>query len=78
MPKHFNCILWHAPVYLILRHFKLIETLLKAFIWGCNRHKLPWHKLKNPTDLAGTALPDFNLYYLAAQLSQLFHIGQDG
>lgn len=66
--------IWHSPVYLVLRHFKLIETLLKPFVWGNTRHKLPWHKLKNPTDLAGTTLSDFNLYYLAAQLSQIFHI----
>lgn len=68
------CMLWHSPVYLVLRHFKLMKALLKPFVWGNNRHKLPWHKLKNPTDLAGMALPDFNLYYFAAQLSLIFHI----
>lgn len=66
--------IWHSPVYLILRHFKIMETLLKPFVWGNTRHKLPWQKLKNPTDLAGLALPDFNMYYLASQLSQIFHI----
>lgn len=35
---------------------------------------MAWQVLKNPTDLGGTALPDFNLYYIAAQLSQLFHL----
>lgn len=29
---------------------------------------------KIPPDLAGMALPDFNAYYLAAKLSQIFHI----
>lgn len=67
-------VLQHSPVYLILRHFRLIEAILKSFVWGNNRHKLPWHKRKNPTDLAGMALPEFNQYYLAVQLSQLFHI----
>lgn len=67
-------ILWHSPVYLVLKHFKILETLIKPFVWGNNRHKLPWHKLKHPTDLAGMALPDFNTYYVAAQLSQIFHI----
>lgn len=51
-----------------------VESILKPFIWGNNRHKLSWHKLKNPTDLAGMALPDFNAYYIAAQLAQIFHI----
>lgn len=63
--------IWHTPVYLILKHFKLMEAILKPFVWGKNRHKLPWQILKNPTDLAGMALPDFNLCNLAAQLSQL-------
>lgn len=65
--------IWHSPVYLILRHFKIMETLLKPFVWGNNRHKLLWHKLINPTDLAGLALPDLNMYYLASQRSQIFH-----
>lgn len=65
---------WHSPIYLVLRHFKLMEVILKPFIWGNNRHKIAWQKLKNPTDLAGMALPDLNAYYIAAQLSQIFHI----
>lgn len=58
----------------MLRHFKSLEVLLKMFIWANSRHKLSWGKLKNPTDLGGTALPDLNMYHLAAQISQLFHI----
>lgn len=67
-------VLWHTPVYLPLKYFKLLETLLKPFIWGKSRHKLSWQTLKNSTDMGGTALPDFNHYYIASQLSQLFHI----
>lgn len=67
-------ILWHIPVYLPLKYFKSFEALLKPFVWDSNRHKLAWWTLKNPTDLGGTALPDLNLYYIASQLSQLFHI----
>ena len=67
-------ILWHTPVYLPLKLFKSMEAILRTFIWGTNRHKLAWRVLKNPTDLGGTALPDLNLYYLASQLSQLYHI----
>lgn len=66
--------IWHSPIYLVLRHFKLMEVILKPFIWGNNRHKIAWQKLKNPTDLAGMALPDLNAYYIAAQLSQIFHV----
>lgn len=68
--------LWHTPIYIPLKYFKLMEALLKTFVWGNNRHKLAWKVLKNPTDLGGTALPDFNLYYLAFQLSQLYHINK--
>lgn len=50
-----------------------MEVILKTFVWGKSRYKLPWNKLKNPTDLGGAALPNFNLYYIAAQL---FHIGK--
>lgn len=51
-----------------------MEAILKPFVWGTNRHKLPWRTLKNPTDLRSVALPDFNLYYIVAQLSQLYPI----
>lgn len=66
--------IWHSPIYLVLRHFKLMEAIIKPFVWGNKRHKIAWQKLKNPTDLAGMAVPDFNIYYIAAQLSQLFHV----
>ena len=67
-------ILWHTPTYLHLKYFKSLEALLKPFIWGSGRHKLAWQAVKNPTDMGGMALPDLNLYYIAAQLSQLYHI----
>lgn len=66
--------LWHMPIYIPLKYFKLIEALFRTFVWGNNRHKLAWKVLKNPTDLGVIALPDFNLYYLASKLSQLYHI----
>lgn len=65
-------VLWHTPVYLPLKHFKSLKALLKPFVWGANRHKLACQTLKNPTDLGGTALPDFNLYYIASQLSHSY------
>lgn len=55
---------------------KTIDAVIKPYVWGKNRHKLAWRLLKNPSDLAGTALPDFGLYYLASQLSQLFRIDE--
>lgn len=73
LPK-FLYVLLHAPIYLPLRIFKTIEAILNSFVWGSSRHKLSWQTLKNPTDLGGAALPDFNLYYLAAQLSHFFHL----
>lgn len=67
-------VIWHTPIYVPLKYFKIIEALLKPFVWGTSRHKLAWQVLKNPADLGGTALPDFNLYYVASQMSQLYHI----
>lgn len=64
-------ILWHTPIYVPLIYFKSLEALLKPFVWG---PKLAWQTLKNPSDLEGTALPDFILYYIASQLSALYHI----
>lgn len=52
---------------------KIPGAPLKPFVWGPNRHKLAWRILKNPNDLEGTALIDFNLYYIASQLSQMYH-----
>lgn len=75
LPK-FLYILWHAMVYLPLRIFKSIKTILNSFVWGKTRHKLSWQVLKNPTELGGTALPDFNLYCLVAQLSHFFYLGK--
>lgn len=47
-------VLWHTPVYLPLKYFKIMESLLKTFVWGSSRHKLAWRILQNPTDLGGT------------------------
>lgn len=33
-----------------------------------------WRILQNPTDLGGTAVPELSYYYIASQLSQLYHI----
>lgn len=57
-----------------LRFFKSIEAILNSFVWGAARHKLSWQALKNPTDFGGASLPDFILYYLAAQLSHFFYL----
>lgn len=71
---NFLYVLWHAPVYLPLRIVKSILALLNSFVWGAARHKLSWQTLKNPPELGSAALPDFNLYYLAAQLSHFFYL----
>lgn len=73
LPKIFY-ILWHSPIYLPLRYFKSLEAILNTFVWCSSRHKLSWHMLINLTDLGGAALLNYNLYYIAAQLSHLFHI----
>lgn len=73
LPK-FLYVLWHAPAYIPLRIFKSLEATLNSFVWGNTRHKLSWRALKNPMDLGGTVLPDFNLFYLAAQLSNFFYL----
>lgn len=66
-------LVWHAPLYIPLKLFKQIEAILNSFVWGQNRHKLAWQTLKNPTDMGGVALPDLQDYYLASQLSHMYH-----
>lgn len=63
-----------SSVYADMQIFKSLEAILNSFVWGKTRRKLSRQVLKNPIDLGGTALPDFNLYYLAAQLSHFFYL----
>lgn len=64
-------ILWYFPIYLPLKFFKILDSMLRAFVWGNSRHKLPWRVLRNPSTLGGAVLPDFNPYYIAAHLDKL-------
>lgn len=64
----------HAPLYIPLRIFKSMESIVTTFIWGTSRHKLSWRAC--PVDLGDTALPDLSLYYIASQLSRLFYFSQ--
>lgn len=66
--------MWNSPVLIPLKTFKAIDHILNSFVWGTNRHKLAWHTLKNPTSSGGTALPDLHAYYIAAQLSHIYHL----
>lgn len=70
-------IFWHSLIYLPLRIFKIMDAILNSFIWGNSRHKLSWRALKNPVDMGGTALPDLNLYCLAAQFSHFFYLNKE-
>lgn len=66
-------LVWHAPLYISQKFLKIIESILNFFIWGHSRHKLSWRILKNPVTMGGAALPDFQDYYLASQLSHFYH-----
>lgn len=65
--------IFHSPLAFpcILTSEIFVDAILNSFVWG-NISK--WQTLENPTDIGVTALPDFNLYYNAAQLSHLHHI----
>lgn len=65
--------IWHAPLYIPLKFFKTLESILNSFKWGNGRHKLAWQTLKNPATLRGFAHPDFQDYYLASQLSHVYY-----
>lgn len=54
-----------------------MDSILNFFVWGNSRHKLSWLVLKNPTDLGGTAFPDHNVYYLAAQFSHFYYFDKE-
>lgn len=68
---------WHAPLYIPLKVFKQMEAILNSFVWGNGRHKLARHVLKNPTDRGGVSFPDLQDYYLAAQLSHIYHFNKE-
>lgn len=72
LPKILDMV-WHAPLYIPLKIFKQMEAILNSFVWGNGRHKFAWHVLKNPTDMGGASLPDLQDYYLAVQLSHIYH-----
>lgn len=50
-----------------------LSAILNSLVWGSGRHKLAWHILKNPMDLEGVSLPDLQDYYVASQLSHIYH-----
>lgn len=59
--------LQHSPVLVPRKFFHSIESLMSNFIWGRSRAKLRVASLQRPKDLAGVALPDLFLYYIAGQ-----------
>lgn len=67
-------LLWHAPLYIPLRLFKTVDSILNSFVCGHSRHKLGWLALQNPSSLGGASVPNFRDYYLASQLSHLYHL----
>ena len=48
-----------------------MEGLLRELIWDRGRHRISIETLKNPKSRGRLSVPDFELYYLAAQLQWL-------
>ena len=48
--------------------FRELDSLSTAFIWGSGRRRVALQILQRPTREGGMAVPDFESYYLAAQL----------
>lgn len=63
--------LQHSPVLVPRRFFRSMESLMSGFIWGRARAKLRFTSLQRPKDVAGVALPDLFLYYLAGQVRSI-------
>ena len=56
-----------------LLFFRELEGLLTQLIWGNDRHRIALATLKLAVDEGGMAVPDFELYYITAQLQWVVH-----
>lgn len=59
--------LQHSPVLIPRYFFHSLESLMSNFIWGRSRAKFCVASLQRLKVLAGGALPDLFLYYIAGQ-----------
>ena len=53
--------------------FKRLDTLISSFIWNDKSLRLSGAYLQRPEMLGGMALPNFQLYYWAANIGPIFH-----
>ncbi|OCT55247.1 hypothetical protein XELAEV_18003557mg, partial [Xenopus laevis] len=65
-------LLWHATTRVQGSFFVELASAFRRFVWGSSRNRLALATLYRPKDLGGMALPDMQMYFLAAQLSQLW------
>ena len=56
------------PLWIPRAIFRELDSIYTAFIWGSGRRRVALRTLQRPTADGGIAVPDFEAYYLAAQL----------
>lgn len=61
----------NLPIYVPARQFRELEALLRDLIWNKGRPRMALWKIFAPFDNGGLAVPNLELYYLAAQLQWL-------
>ena len=61
----------NLPLILPPKLFRTLDSLLLELIWGSGRRRVALDKLRLPTSEGGLGAPNFEWYYLAAQLQWL-------
>lgn len=65
----FQCV----PIFLPKSFFHSLDSLISQFIWNKHTPRLKKEILQKPKNLGGLALPNFLLYYWAANIRTLLH-----
>lgn len=66
-----NYLFQNLPCYLNTSFFKSLNSHISRYIWNNKQQRVGLSKLCKPKDLGGLSLPNFQLYYWAAQLKTI-------
>lgn len=72
LPK-FSYLFQCLPVYIPMSFFKRLDSLISSFIWNNKSPRLSRAYLQRPKVFGGMALPNFQLYYWAANIRPILH-----
>ncbi|XP_073497707.1 exosome complex component RRP46 isoform X1 [Phyllobates terribilis] len=66
MPKLLY-VLHNAPMWISKKRFKSLNVMIRALVWGKKQARIRLEILQRPKDEGGLALPNPEMYFLAAQ-----------